>query len=252
MIYRSELYAPDLHKLFYKHVNSRVMAHSNGHDVPSDWFDKDDDDEQFGIYKRCGCMTHDECAIVFSIAKRVRDAESWLPFLDIGSHTLFTTCFLAEAGNQVTAVDPMYRVEEFENRAMMNGAAYKGKIKLFAGTSNEFFKQYDSKRKFAGVIIDGDHDSPCPLDDAKNAHSVLYDDGVIIFHDVSGKPVQDGIEWLISKGYNYRIYFTPHVVAVCWRGRFDPPSHTPDEKIKNLLCKPTKWRELVHKNSVAS
>jgi hypothetical protein len=67
MIYRSNLEAPDLTPHF-KHLVSRPMPHSFGHDVPSDWGDKADDDPVFGLYKKCGMWTHDEAAILFNVA----------------------------------------------------------------------------------------------------------------------------------------------------------------------------------------
>ena len=49
-------------------LRSRVMGHSFGHDVPSDWSDFKENDPRFGIYTRCGMWTHDEAALLYAIA----------------------------------------------------------------------------------------------------------------------------------------------------------------------------------------
>lgn len=73
---------------------------------------------------------------------------------------------------------------------------------------------------------------PIPLQDAQGAHQHLTDNGVIVFHDFIGTPVQQAVAWLIQQGYKYRIYTTPQMVAWCWRGNFEPPEHVPDPAIR--------------------
>ncbi len=70
MIYRSNLSAPDLQTCF-RHVASRPMPHSQGHDVTTHFSDKADDDPVFGIYKQCGFWTHDEAAILYNVANKI-------------------------------------------------------------------------------------------------------------------------------------------------------------------------------------
>lgn len=220
MIYRSNLQAPNLQP-YFRHLLCRPMPHSNGHSVLSDFADSED--PQLTFYHKCGFATHDEAAILFTIARAFRG--DWL---DIGGHTGWTAMHQAAAGCDVIAVDPMYRVEAFRERTEENiGDAA---ICLFAGTSREFFSQ--NRKPFDGVMIDGDHMAPHPEEDARNALAWLNERGVIIFHDAIGTPVQDGIRYLISQGLHHRVYWTPHVLAVCWRGEFSPPHHTPDPAVK--------------------
>lgn len=230
MIYRSNLSAPDLQPAF-KHAHCRPMGHSMGHDVLSDFADRPVGDSLLGLYKNCGFWTHDEAAILFNIANQVQG--DWL---DIGAHTGWTAAHQAAAGCKVTAVDNMLPVPEFaarfhENLTFMPGMA----IKPFAGTSNEFFAQLGpSCRGFDGVVIDGDHCHPCPMQDAENARQYLTDDGVVLFHDFIGRPVREGVEYLMKAGFKCRVYWTPHMVACCWRGDlnpFDPPDHVRDHLI---------------------
>lgn len=222
MIYRSNLTAPDLQPAF-KHVHCRPMGHSMGHDVLSDFADRPVGDPLLGPYKNCGFWTHDEAAILFRIAEQVKG--HWL---DIGAHTGWTGAHQAAAGCRVMGVDNMFAVPEFYKRFRDNVGTSMGS---FAGTSNEFFENWDEAPFFDGIVIDGDHCSPCPFQDANSAEKCLAKDGVILFHDFIGRPVREGVEYLISKGFKCRVYWTPHMVACCWRGDLQPPDHIRDPLI---------------------
>ncbi len=204
------------------------MGHSFGHDVPSDWGDKADDDPVFGLYKRCGFWTHDEAAILSNVA--LRRGGLWT---DIGSHTGWTTAHIDAGGCMGEAVDPMYRLQEFAQRAIDNLKSTQG-WSLIPFTSNEYFNQSTFGRR-SGFCIDGDHSEGKPLEDAINAEKHLATNGVIIFHDGVGRPVQEAVQYLMGRGFKCRAYFTPHLVFCCWRGDFTPPDHIPDQKVKNAL-----------------
>jgi hypothetical protein len=88
-----------------------------------------------------------------------------------------------------------------------------------------------SETQDSGAVVDGDHCSPHPCRDAVNAETHLMDTGVIIFHDFIGRPVQEGVEYLMGEGFNCRVYWTPHMVACCWRGDFTPPDYVRDPQI---------------------
>ena len=226
MIYRSNLTAPDLAPHF-KHLVSRPMGHSFGHDVPSDWGDKADDDPVFGLYKKCGFWTHDEAAILYNVARGRGEA------LDIGAHTGWTSQHMAQGGKVVVAIDPMYQVKEFVRRAMDNAIL---QVAMTGRTSRQYFE--DTKLappRFNLICIDGDHSEGEPLRDAMRAEEHLLPDGVIIFHDGVGRPVQEAVQYLMARGFKCRAYFTPHLVFCCWRGDFVPPDHVPDQKVKNAL-----------------
>ncbi len=205
---------------YFHHTEWRPMPHSAGVDVGSDWTDKAADDPVFGIYKRCGFWTTVEASILHSCASQVKG--SWL---EIGSHTGWTTAHIAEPGNQVAAIDPMYANDEFRARALENltNCGVADRVALCVATSDLYFV-IAHKERYAGVCIDGNHDSPHPLRDAQNAHAVLENRGVILFHDAKGQPVLDGVAWLIEQGYKARVYGLTHGVAVCWRGNdLTPP-----------------------------
>lgn len=250
MIYRSNLTCPDLTPHF-RHLHSRVMPHSFGHDVPSDWADKADDDPVFGLYKRCGMWTHDEAAILYNVARKTPGAV----WVDVGAHTGWTTAHLSCAGHETRAVDPMLRLRQFGNRLRKNlGMRVTGEAEItqfgyelidLGITSSEYIADQDEDVRdngpcdgyFSGFCIDGDHEPGEPLKDAQGAARHLGDTGVIIFHDFIGQPVREAVTWLMQQGFHARVYMTPHMVACCWRGDFTPPDHVPDPNLPNLKAR---------------
>lgn len=229
MIYRSNLVAPDFTAAF-PYLDVRPMPHSFGHSVPSDWSDKKTDDPVFGLYKNCGMLTHDEAAILYNIAQQKVG-----PWLDIGSHSGWSTVHL---GKTAIGIDPMYGVPEFLERAKSNlrraeGFPLKAWGTFFVNATSRVFFQ-STRWPFAGVMIDGDHSDGEPQHDAIEALKHLDEDGVIVFHDFIGRPVREGVQYLMSQGLKCRVYLTPHMMAVCWRGDFSPPDHQHDPKLTFL------------------
>jgi hypothetical protein len=215
----------------FHHLHVRTMGHSMGHLVPSDWADRAADDPVFGLYKNCGCWTTDERSILGACMGRL-PMQSVV--VDIGCHTGLTSKTINWVTNApVICVDPMLRVPEFRGRFFENTGFPGGWV--FAGTSKEYFAhlQEGNPRQciYQGFVIDGDHEPGAPLQDAQNAYKHLADTGVVLFHDFIGKPVRDAVTWLMDQGFKARVYWTPHLVAVCWRGDFEPPKHEPDPRI---------------------
>lgn len=235
MNYKSNLEQPDIWHHF-KHVHFRPQGQSFGHDVPSDWADKADDDPIFGIWKRCGSLTHDEGAILAACARQYKD----YPWGDIGCNTGMSSLLIHDATKvPVTCVDYMLGLRDFWERFKLNTGF--GPRNLWPVKSDEYF-DLEGLRAFGGFLIDGDHDRPQPLKDAQNASKHLAPDGVIVMHDLWGEPVQDAVTWLMYNGFKARIYKTPHGVAVCWRGNyFKPPEHVPDPALPDLFARCPKF-----------
>ena len=238
MIYRSNLTAPDLTPHF-KYLHSRVMGHSFGHDVLSDWADKADDDPVFGIYKRCGFWTHDEAAILYNVAKSVEG--EWC---DIGAHTGWTSAHIyAATGEEVNCVDPLLRRSDVALRLEENTGfpfLWQWPIK-----SESLFDPLSGREmNLSGVVIDGDHEPGAPLADAQGAVAHLASGGVILFHDFVGLPVREAVRWLmLEQEMRVKLYLTPHVVACCWWNRdWEPPHHVPDPGIVAQDL-PARWEE---------
>lgn len=210
MRYQSNLKAPDLRSHFKLLRPPKQIC---GHDAPSDP----------DFEPNCTFWTDDEAAILYNVA--AAHTGEWV---DIGARLGWTAAHLAKAGNDVFAVDPELGVCAFRQRFTENlyGVSNVNPVGL---ESYSFFKfragYYD------GFVIDGNHDSPEPLNDARMCHFHAKDDAVILFHDFWGKPIRDGVNWLIDQGWKCRTYGTPNGVACCWRGDFTPPCHQPDPKI---------------------
>lgn len=225
---------PDLRPDF-KHLHWRVMPHSFGKEVASDWADKADDDPVFGLYKNCGLWTMEEAAILYNVAKTLDLGSS----LDIGSHTGWTTAHIVKGmGGPCDAVDPMLRLVDFNLRMFANCSSAlnldKVTITAWSDTSSEFFPK-DKLWYYSLICIDGDHEPGKPLEDAKNAAAHLAPTGVIMLHDGIGRPVREAVEWLMGNGFKARVFWTPHLVFCCWRGDFTPPEHRPDPALLHQM-----------------
>lgn len=233
MIYRSNLTCPDFSPCF-RNLDVRPMPHSFGHSVPSDWVDKSPDDPTFGLYKRCGLWTHDEAAILWNVAESLHGGGDWL---DIGAHTGWTTIHMTAGAGMVHAMDPMLRLQGFSDRFEENlDSRWSAIADVSWLKSREYFVSVANPWRFDGICIDGDHEPGEPLADAQNAAKRLHHDGVILFHDFIGQPVREAVAWLRTQGFRDRVYFSPHMVAVCWRDEsWTPPDHVPDPNLPNLI-----------------
>lgn len=216
MRFQSNLECPDLSHNFK--LLSITRPWSFGHDVPSD---PDFEPE-------CTFFTHDEAAILFCIAKQIRG--TWV---DIGSRLGWTAAHLMAAGCSVMAVDPEYKQPKFFKRFQQNIRGLSGFCMPYSQTSSEFIA-YKSDSKFDGFVIDGNHDAPEPLNDARGCLSLAKPDCVMVFHDLKGQPIRDAVEFLVSEGFSVKEYVTPNGVAVCWRGcsGFVAPVHVPDPAVR--------------------
>jgi predicted O-methyltransferase YrrM len=219
--------APDIAQ-FFPHLQERVMGHSLGQPVLSDWADMPDDHE-LKLYKNCGFLNRDEAAILYQCAKQLKGA-----WLDIGAHTGWTALHMAHAGAAAIALDPMFANAEFRARteANISRAGCVNQVALLPVTSRMFFEMTQFDSPFEGVMIDGDHCWGEPQYDAKQAFSHLAPRGVILLHDFIGGPVSNAAYWLMQQGMKCRVYSSSsQLLAVCWRGEFTPPSYKHDPSI---------------------
>jgi hypothetical protein len=211
MRYRSNLTCPDLSR-YFKLLDPPKQI--RGHDAPSDpEFEPD-----------CTFWTHDEAAILYNVVKQVGGL-----WVDVGARFGWTTAHIAASAN-VIAVDPELRLAGALSRFESNTKHCWGSIvKLIWQPEQDW-----ARVKVDGVVIDGNHDDPYPLEDAIKAHGATQDDAVILFHDFWGAPIRRAVRWLIDAGYQSKIYYTPNGVAVCWRGLpdFVPPLHVSDSTIE--------------------
>lgn len=228
---------PDLRSQFHD-VVWRAMPHSYGELVGSDWADKPSDDSIFGLYKNCGFLCRDEVRLVYDCAVQV--GGRWL---EIGAHTGWCTLHLLHAGCEVIALEPMFRIAEFARRFWRNlGSDAAPNLQASMLRSDELFEGGLSGESskliqdgFDGVLIDGDHNPPRPVEDTRGAARYLHHPGIIVLHDVIGGPVQEALLFLISDGFCCKVYPTVHGLAVCWRGSFLPPVYAPMPHVKHRV-----------------
>jgi hypothetical protein len=167
------------------------------------------------IAPHCGFLSLRESAILLGVVRK--HPGTWL---EIGSHVGWSAAVIAAGGSPVIMVDPEFSEQAksgVRSRAMDNlchgGAIYW--TTQFGQTSAEFFDSPRCHGDFAGVLIDGDHDSPQPMNDAKNAAKYLNPGGVIVLHDALGQPVKDGVEYLRWLGFRVEMHATMNGLAVC-------------------------------------
>ena len=87
------------------------------------------------------------------------------------------------------------------------------------------------------IFIDGNHDGPAPVEDAKGVLPYCADDAVIVFHDLISPDVTAGLDFMAEQGWHTRIFNTMQVLGVAWRGDVDIPAHHPDPNVPRLFLK---------------
>jgi hypothetical protein len=216
MNYRSNLTAPDLRPHFrLKEPPIQIL----GHDIPSDP----------DFEPNCGFWEQDEAAILYNVAKQVRG--HWV---DIGARFGWTTAHVIEAGCMCSVVDPILHMLYGYNRFSENLYTWVNRIPSTSGlTACQWFDSLTEDSRLSGFVIDGNHDTPEPLNDAMNAAKFAADNCVIMLHDYLGKPIRDAADWLVSQGWQHKVYFTPNGVCCCWKGLpdFVAPEHVRDPAI---------------------
>lgn len=215
MIYRSNLRCPDLSSYFAETTICKPRPWSFGHDVMSD---KDYEPDN-------GFMTHDEASILWHCARRL--GGNWC---DIGARFGWTTAHIADGSptHAHVAIDREFMAVSGAIRFAGNVIPMKRNVEARALDSRAV---WTLDRQFFGWCIDGNHSHPFPLLDAIQALQYSPETCCIVFHDFYGKPIRDGVRYLMEQGLKCRVYWTPNGMAVCWRGDFTPPVHEADPVI---------------------
>lgn len=235
MIYRSNLTAPDLLP-YFAHVRFEYIG---GHTFLADPdFDP-----------RCGFFTPDEAAILYNVALAVTKTNRNATWLDIGARTGWTAAHIIAGGGAVVALEPEYYRKEFLGRALANigpiRQRYANLQPVFlpwAKRSDQFFEERSADKeiqrngRFDGFVIDGNHDEPEPFKDAVNCLEHAKPSAVFVIHDFLGRATWDAASFLRDNGCQCKVYWTPNVVALCWRGfeGWTPPEHKPDPQIVHV------------------
>jgi predicted O-methyltransferase YrrM len=175
-----------------------------------------DGDRMYGdreINPGCGFLSLRESQILFDIVKSVGGL-----WCEIGSHVGWSAVVIMNAEARVLMVEPEYAAGGMTRDRMIDNLERAGALRksMCAGIKSEDFFSVNHEM-FDGFLIDGDHDSPAPLNDAIGASKWLRPGGAIVLHDFNGQPIKEALKWLKENGFSAEIHDTMNGLAVCRR-----------------------------------
>ena len=155
--------------------------------------------------------------------------------LEIGCWLGWSACHLALGGVELDVVDPLLADPDFYGSVMrsLSAASIYERVHLVPGSSpSKVFRLHNSERRnWTLFFIDGNHERPGPLQDAKAAHVVATPDALVLFHDLVSPDVTEGLSYLRDESWQTMIYQTMQIMGVAWRGQCSPLRHVPDPAI---------------------
>jgi predicted O-methyltransferase YrrM len=184
-----------------------------------------------------GFINRDEAHILYNCALRFRRRRA----LEIGCWAGWSACHLALAGVELDIIDPA--LNDVDMHASVSESLFSigvgDRVELIPGESPEkvFELARTLQRRWSLVFIDGNHDAPHPLKDARAAHEVAENDALILFHDLISPDVAEGLNYFRDKGWNTVIYQTMQIMGAAWRGSVEPIAHAPDPRMEWTLPK---------------
>ncbi len=193
-------------------------------DIPHNWYvDRRQPD--------VGFLNRDEAHILYNTALQFEGKKA----LEIGCWLGWSACHLALGGVELDVVDPLLDNPNFFEsiNSSLDEAGVLSSVNLVGGYSpqkvEELAQQF--QRKWSLIFIDGNHDTPSPLNDAIVCEKYAEEDALILFHDLTSPDVTEGLEYLRQKGFKVMIYQTMQIMGVAWRGNVEPVMHDPDPQV---------------------
>ncbi|CAN1210487.1 hypothetical protein TUMEXPCC7403_09845 [Tumidithrix helvetica PCC 7403] len=178
-----------------------------------------------------GFLSRDEAHILYNNALQFRGKLA----LEIGCWLGWSACHLALAGVQLDVIDPLLGRPDFFNsvQSSLTTAKVIDRVNLMSGYSPQKVEELaaEYQRKWSLIFIDGNHDAPYPLKDARICETLAEDNAMILFHDLASPDVSQGLEYFRERGWNTTIYQTMQIMGVAWRGNVEPVMHTPDPDV---------------------
>lgn len=182
-----------------------------------------------------GFVSRDEAHILYNTALKFRGKSA----LEIGCWLGWSTAHLSAGGVILDVVDPILEnplAYESVNQSLCS-AGVRSNVNLYPGYSPEKVEEIAQQedRRWSLIYIDGNHDSPAPLQDAQVAEQYAAEDALILFHDLASPDVAEGLNYLRDRGWNTMIYQTMQIMGVAWRGNVRPVEHIPDPAVNWTL-----------------
>jgi predicted O-methyltransferase YrrM len=182
-------------------------------------------------YPSIGFLSRDEASILHNSALLFRGRRA----LEIGCFLGWSTCHMAMAGVELDVVHPLLGRPEFVTsvRRSLGDAGVLPAVHLVAGNSPEAVAELAQRiGRWPFFFIDGDHDHPGPLEDARVCAGHAEDDALILMHDLACPDVGRAMDWLRDHGWQTRVYHTMQIMGAAWRGRVQPVAHQPDPAVQ--------------------
>jgi hypothetical protein len=186
-------------------------------------------------YPTVGFLSHDEAHILYNTALQFAGQHA----LEIGCWMGWSSAHLAAAGVLLDVVDPVLAKPDFLD-SLTHAMAHLGtshRVNICPHHSPDAVKALAQAqaKQWSLAFIDGNHNRPGPLLDAKVVHQFIAADALVLFHDLTSPHVSEGLDFLKSNGWHTAIYHTMQVMGVAWRGNVQPIAHTPDPTIQWAL-----------------
>ena len=161
------------------------------------------------------------------------------PALEIGCWLGWSACHLALGGVRLDVVDPVLaqRVVHGSVMASLTAAGVADRCHLHVGESPQAVREIATRenKRWKLFFIDGSHQAPGPIEDARIAAEFADETALILFHDLAFPDVEPGLAYLRSRGWNVMLYQTMQIMGVAWRGQVQPLRHVPDPNVNWAL-----------------
>ena len=203
-------------------------------EIPHNWYVD-------GRHPFVGFLSRDEAHILYNTALKFTGKRA----LEIGCWMGWSACHLIAAGVNLDIVDPMLDKPEFQQsvinslQATTRITGISTEVSINAGYSPQAVLNLASQheRKWSLIFIDGNHDTPGPLNDAIACEPLAEDTAMVLFHDLASPDVAQGLDYLQQKGWKTMVYQTMQIMGVAWRGDIEPVKHQPDPQVNWVLPK---------------
>lgn len=197
-------------------------------EVPHNWYvDK--------RHPTVGFLSRDEAHILYNTALKFKGKKA----LEIGCWLGWSACHLALAGVVLDVIDPLLARPDFYESVSnsLQAAGLLDSVHLVAGYSPQAVEELAAQlqTKWSLIFIDGNHESPGPLNDAIICEQLAEADALIVFHDLAAPDVAEGLDYFKQKGWHTLVYQTMQIMGVAWRGNVEPVIHQPDPKVNWVL-----------------